>query len=374
MYKVFIVDDMEFVRRDIKRLRLWSENPDFVIVGEAEDGQEALKKLELSPADLVITDIRMPIIDGIELVRKVIEKKLASCVVLLSDYTEFNYARQGFVYGAFDYLGKPLDEVELSKLLQRVKQHLAEKQQEEEKLKKLEKLEKTADMVVEQVETYYPALDVKQMVIYILQGDRKAVEISDAMATTAEEALQHKLVKTVAVINKAMWDVINTILEENKWMNMFIDTVLLRNTEFSKCSDLEMLKLELRNITEQLVSLMVKFTHADKNNFMVRQVCRYVLEYTDEYISVKTLSEKLFISKTYLSNLFKQKTGMALTEYLVMVKMERAKKMVQDGVLKNYEIAGRLGYKDIEYFSRLFKKYWGLPPTEFRQQRALDHM
>lgn len=347
---------MEFIRRDIKRLKLWGGPSGFTVIGEAEDGYEALKKLEACPVDLVITDIRMPIIDGIELVRKVIEKKLASCVVLLSDYTEFNYARKGFVCGAFDYLGKPLDEEELSKLLQRVKQHLVEKQQKEEKLKKLE------GMVAEKVETYYPASDIERMIGYIEQGDMKALEISANMVSTTGEALQHELAKTVVVINKAMREVINTILENNEWMGAFMDITLLRNIEFSKCSDWEMLKLEVSYVTERLISVMVKFAHGNENNNTVKKVCSYVLECTDEDISVKTLSEKLFFSRIYLSDLFKQKTGVALTEYLLMVKMERAKKLVQDGVLKNYEIADKLGYKDIEYFSRLFKKYWGLSP------------
>lgn len=368
MHKVFIVDDMELVRREVKRLKLWGEPSGFIIVDEAENGQEALKKLEKEPVDLVITDIRMPIIDGIELVKKVTEKRFAPCVALLSDYTEFNYARQGFIYGAFDYLGKPVDEGELSKLLVRVKQYLTERRQEEEKLKQLE------GIAEEKLETFYPAQDVERLISYIEQGDSKVIEACNSMVSSTAAAFQYDLAKTAVVINHAMYEVINAIIAKNEWIKLFLDTTSFRNNTFSKCSDWEMLKAAVCEQTEQLSSFMVKFAHSNENNNTVKQICLFALEQIDGDISVTTISERLFISKTYLSELFKQKTGLTLSQYLMMVKMERAKKLVQDGVLKNYEIAEKLKYKDIEYFSKLFKKYTGMSPNEFRRQRTSTYI
>lgn len=364
MYKVLLVDDMEYVRRDVKRLKIWGESSDFTIVGEACNGQEALIKLETNPVELVITDIRMPIIDGIDLVRKITEKKLAPCVVLLSDYTEFNYARQGFVYGAFDYLGKPVDGEELSKLLVRVKQYLVERQQEDVKLKNLE------GIAEEKLDNYYPSSDVTQLINLIGQGDMRVSEIVDYMVTKTGEAFQYDLAKTTVVINRAMCEVMSEVLKKNEWICAFMDIAPLRNIDFSKYSDCEALKTAVGKSAEQLSSIMLKFAHSNVSNTYVRQICLFALEQIESDISLNTLSEQLFINKIYMGNLFKQKTGLALIEYLIMIKMERAKKLVQDGVLKNYEIAEKLGYKDIEYFSKLFKKYTGMSPTEFRQQNT----
>ena len=78
MFKVMIVDDVEVMRRDVKRLKLWGESSGFIIEAEAVDGLDALEQLEKHSIDLVITDIRMPHVDGIELLRQISEKKTMS--------------------------------------------------------------------------------------------------------------------------------------------------------------------------------------------------------------------------------------------------------------------------------------------------------
>src|SRR5690554_2801467 len=107
LFKVLLVDDMEISRRQVKRLNLWDGETNFYIAAEAQNGQEALNILRQEEFDLLITDIKMPKIDGIELMKETAENSLCPCVVLLSDYEDFSYARLGIQYGAFDYLGKP---------------------------------------------------------------------------------------------------------------------------------------------------------------------------------------------------------------------------------------------------------------------------
>ena len=95
-----------------------------------------------------------------------------------------------------------------------------------------------------------------------------------------------------------------------------------------------------------------------------------MLHHIENHISIKNIAEKLFISKAYLSEKFKQATGQTLIKYITIAKMERAKFLLQSTDLKNYEIAQRLGYEDPEYFSKSFKKYTGLTPNAFRKK---DH-
>jgi two-component system response regulator YesN len=114
-----------------------------------------------------------------------------------------------------------------------------------------------------------------------------------------------------------------------------------------------------------------KFLGCNTVNSTIRKVCRYVLNNIESDISVKSISEELFINRNYLSDLFRHNIGISLMEYLTMVKMERAKRFLTKGNLKNYEIADKLGFKDIEYFSKVFKKYTGKTPTEFRNSLLL---
>jgi two-component system response regulator YesN len=108
MYKVMLVEDSEVMLKEIRRLKCWRDAPDFVVSYEARNGCEALQQLTGTPIDLVITDIRMPKVNGLELLQKIKERELAKAVVILSEYREFNYARRGMVLGAFDYLSEML--------------------------------------------------------------------------------------------------------------------------------------------------------------------------------------------------------------------------------------------------------------------------
>ena len=112
MTSVMIVDDEKYVRMGIK------EETDWALIGcevvaEAANGEEALAKAEETRPDLVISDIRMPKMDGIELAEKLIEKYPAIKVIFLTAYNEFEYARQAVRIGVSDYLLKPFKDGEL---------------------------------------------------------------------------------------------------------------------------------------------------------------------------------------------------------------------------------------------------------------------
>lgn len=362
MFKVMIVDDMEVLRRDVKRLKLWGEKSGFIITEEAKDGLEALKKLEDKPVDLVITDIRMPIMDGIELLRNISEKKLCSYVVLLSDYTEYNYARQGFVYGAFDYIGKPVDDKELERLLERIEQQLSERKQEEQKLIELQG-------IVE--EAFFTAADVEQIVEMICHGEAKAAVLTAAMVDTIGASFNYDNRRALFVLKDAVNKIINETLKNHQWITAYIDVNILKKTDFENCKNWEEIKATIVEVEEKLISVVVRFIGCN-NNSIVKQACEYVLGHIDKELSVKALSERLYISKSYLSDLFKQKFGVSLLEYITMVKMERAKMLLRDDNLKNYEIAYKLGFHDNEYFNKVFKKYTGMSLTEFRQKGTVN--
>jgi two-component system, response regulator YesN len=358
MFKVMIVDDMEVLRRDVKRLKLWGENSGFIITEEAKDGLDALKKLELNPVDLVITDIRMPNMDGIELLRNISEKKLCPFAVLLSDYTEYNYARQGFMYGAFDYIGKPADEEELAKLLERIRQQLTEKQMEKQKLAELQE-------IVE--EAFFTAADVKQIIEMVCNGETKAAVLTADMVEIVGESYNYDIRKALLVIKSAVNEIINETLKKHQWITTYVDINLLKNIDFADCKDWEEIKAAVVQVEEKLISVVIRFIGCHDSN-IVKQACEFVLEHVDGELSVKMLSERLFISKSYLSDIFKQKFGVSLLEYITMVKIECAKMLLREENLKNYEIAYKLGFKDNEYFSKVFKKHTGMSLTEFRQK------
>lgn len=118
--KILIVDDEENTRNLIKKCINWDELGIY-IAGEASSGQEALDMLESFNSDIIITDIRMQFMDGLELSKKVAERYPHIKIIVLTAYEEFEYAQQGIKIGIDDYLLKPIKRSELRKSVESLK-------------------------------------------------------------------------------------------------------------------------------------------------------------------------------------------------------------------------------------------------------------
>ena len=106
MYKVFIVDDEVIVREGIRSKIDW-ENTEFELSGEAADGEIALSMIQDIKPDILITDIKMPFMDGLELARMVKKIQPWIRIIILSGHDEFEYAKKAISIGIDDYLLKP---------------------------------------------------------------------------------------------------------------------------------------------------------------------------------------------------------------------------------------------------------------------------
>ncbi len=124
MYRVLIVDDEKSIREYLPRVIPWAEHG-FSICGTAQNGQEACEKLaELEP-DLILLDVRMPVMDGLAFLRALRESNARRVhVIMLSGYSDFAYAKEAMRYGVHEYLTKPIDEEELFPALAGVRELL----------------------------------------------------------------------------------------------------------------------------------------------------------------------------------------------------------------------------------------------------------
>lgn len=124
MFKVVLVDDEVYARQGLRQFTDWARHG-FTIVAEASNGEEALDVIEATAPDLVVTDIRMPVLDGLELIQAVKQRRLAEpSYIIVSGYNDFKYAQQAVRFGVKDFILKPIEEEELDKTLQLVSQSL----------------------------------------------------------------------------------------------------------------------------------------------------------------------------------------------------------------------------------------------------------
>jgi len=128
MYTVLIVDDEPWVAYGIAKLIDW-ESLGFTVTGQVHDGLSALEKIKEDNPDVVISDIRMPGLDGLELLDHIVRLGLDTEVIFVSGYSEFEYARKALRLGALDYLVKQIEKPKLIEAMQRCAEKLKEKRQ-----------------------------------------------------------------------------------------------------------------------------------------------------------------------------------------------------------------------------------------------------
>lgn len=130
MYKVMIIDDEAMVRWGIRDLLDW-EAEGFEVCEDGKDGKEGLKKLLQNRPDLALVDIKMPGMNGIELISEAKKAGFEGHFVILTGYAEFDFARSAIALGVREYLLKPIDEDELGRCVKKIRQELDEKKKEE---------------------------------------------------------------------------------------------------------------------------------------------------------------------------------------------------------------------------------------------------
>lgn len=107
-------------------------------------------------------------------------------------------------------------------------------------------------------------------------------------------------------------------------------------------------------------------TSAVNYTLPVRMACKYIENNFQENINLDKISNYVSLSKNYFCNIFKKETGVTIWDYLIRIRMEEAKRMLLETAQKTYEISERVGYDDPSYFGRLFKKYTGFTPSDYR--------
>jgi two-component system, response regulator YesN len=133
MLKILIVDDDKIIRRGLRTI-IENDANNFKVIGEAANGLRALEVIEEMKPDILITDIKMPLMDGIELINNILKKGIKLKTIVLSGYDDYKYVRETLKNGAIDYILKPVENEELINLLEQIKDKIEEDKIQEENL------------------------------------------------------------------------------------------------------------------------------------------------------------------------------------------------------------------------------------------------
>lgn len=329
MYQILFVEDDEDILFLISRYKLWRQGQ-YRIGGTAANGREALDKLAAAHYDLLITDIRMPVMDGLELCRRVRDLGYRIVIILASTYHDFAYAKEGMRLGAVEYIEKPFSEEKLAKALELAGRFLGGNMLEDEIYNRLMSKNQTAQQIardlIGQLQAVFPDIP--------LMARREAAAVL--------QGVYEKLGK------RAPW------LELMGSVSIYISENILEDTSGVLQEYLDIIhRYQLRKpdaVVQKMVSIL-------KHN-----VCRpHLLDY---------LSEQMELSKDYMGKRFRNVVGITISEYCMRLKMEQAKAMLAGTTKKVYEISEELGYTTVDYFTGLFKSYTGVTPTAYRNRKT----
>ena len=129
--------------------------------------------------------------------------------------------------------------------------------------------------------------------------------------------------------------------------------------------------MEILEVTEDNIKEYEAFLDRSMSSSRneVAAVKNYIYNHYAEDLNLETLAEKVYLSSGYLSFIFKKETGMNLNRFIRVFRMEKAKELLENTTMKNYEIAERVGFADAHYFGISFKKMTGCTPTEYAREK-----
>ena len=350
MYRVLIVDDEIMIRRGLSRIIPWGEIG-FDLVGAVGDAQEALQIIKEQKIDALLTDISMPEMSGLELIRQA--RKLQSKIrtVVISGYSEFDYAREAIALKVEEYVLKPLDPDKIRMIFQTIKQELDK----------------------EQVEMYYRHSSPEPARLF----DQRQKEIIRIL----EEGLFQEIESLVVSFFGEMCDWENNAICE--WCQQTIHTVIqyfhLNKPFIGKLYELDVKVCGMEQIkrcfVEDLEMLAKILGEQSKSTsaYVSSQAKDYIQKnYADKNLSLRELAKQLGVSYGYLSTAFAKTYGENFKSYLTAVRIEKARELLLERRYKIYEIADQVGYGSSRYFTDAFKRNLGISPVEYLNRMSSE--
>jgi Response regulator containing CheY-like receiver domain and AraC-type DNA-binding domain len=363
MYKVLIIDDEPWSREVVKSLGQW-ESLDLEVTGEGEDGTEGLRKIaELKP-DIVITDMRMPGIEGVELLKTINEQFPHIKIIVMSGYDDFVYLRQAIHSRAMEYLLKPINPEELNTSLM---QCVEELNQVRDKTNVLW----GASTVFNDTALLKKYISFRQLVYgHLLDIDKAAViQTFENMRVFMEKSLPE--VENENVLSKIGHDFIIMLEEfmsegdfglENLWNE--------KNSEWAIAAGWKSIAeviIDICWLYEKAIDSLENM-HKNKNRLDLTVVKAYIDSHFQDSISLETIAQRFYVSKEHLSRVFKSFFGENISDYILRKRMEKAKELILGHKMAIKSVSQMMGYEDIAYFYRVFKKHFGVTPGELRKE------
>jgi len=382
---ILVVDDEYVIRSGIERT-IKRAFPEHRIL-KAANPEEALQLLKTEAIDLVLTDVLMPGMTGLELME--ISRKSHAHVkwVVISAYSEFSYAKDAVRLGAKDYLLKPIGKDILIDMIRKLGDEIA---QENEWNKDAHLLRVNLRFLREAVFARWASgLDLGGIDLTPFTENHPDFHlIMVRMESDQDVKLEHFIVENVLseLIESAGKGFVASIdarsllglvtLNDNNGLHRLIDQLRSHLKQYVKApfqilhtdlvTDIAKVPAKVQSMRKAAAS-QVYDHYASGGDKAIEVALQYINTHYHTDLSLEKVASIVYLNSVYFSQLFKQKTGQGFKEYVTHLRLERAMELLRDSELKITDISERVGYPDMRHFSQVFRKKNGITPSEYRQ-------
>ena len=391
MLKLLIAEDEPKIAAGLQK-QIESMNLDLEVIGIAQDGEAALEAARRLLPDILLVDICMPFLNGLELLERLQECAKKFKVIIISGYSEFEYAKRSVELAVYAYILKPVDIKELKKKLEEIILEIQHDKHENEYLQfAVEQLNRRKDMLIrtflhdainggyspEEIREHCSFFSINANLKYNLllikvpaevyeihsineillplqiEGVLKNLlsEYNHAYLFSDDRGNMLLLYRQNAGIDKRFYDEIKTDIKRELGIQV--------NMENMELTDLD----NIADSYDKLIGLLF-----DDKQFspLVAKALNYIAKgYTRHNFGLEETAAAVGITPAYLSRLLKNEVGTSFSRYVAGLRIEYAVELMNKGLLIK-DVADRAGFSSPFYFSTAFKKILNMPPNEYR--------
>ena len=392
-WKILIADDEPKIRRglhaQIDRLGLPCE-----VCAEAEDGEIALEAAERLRPDILLVDINMPFVNGLDFIEALRRTRADARVILITGYEEFEYARRALELDVHAYLLKPINVEELRRAVETAIDQLEVSRQRnrhfewaiaqignrreflrEEFLRDAVSGRLEADEIRE-FRVYFDFPEPERMMLMLISARSSAAREKPWQHTLRQYALQDALQEGPELRYRCLFsdDRGNVLLLYDAPPEL--DARLAEAVHAALGGELGLtVQLEtepvtsLTRIAEAYDSAMERMLSSAQLSPIVEGAKAYIAaHHSDPDLSLMEVAEALNVHPAYLSRTMKQELGMPFAKYLTNVRIGKAMQLMRDPSIRIWKVAEMVGYSGGNYFSAAFKKVLGVSPADYRME------
>lgn len=386
MKKVLIVEDEILARLGLRQLVDWRKL-ELELLPDATDGEEALEMIRNSCPDIILLDLNIPKVSGLEILEFLKKEEMPTKVIVVSCQEEFDVVKKAMKLGAYDYLRKlnlSSDELEniLEKCLVETEERITVHMQGIREIRYEEIVRDSRDILA-------GACNYQTLICILAKDTEELSRVTEMIHKWAETELREGLqiqkgnqygifglirqesYISINVLRRNFMDILGIYSMVAQSLNGALEEIELDgdNCHYQKIMMME----SLREIEKWFLKFndifMEKFWIAYKcsRSEILQKVVKYIEVHIMEPIHLSDAAAETGVSSAYLSTMFKKEMDYNFIEYVNLRKIELARQMLQDGKMV-YEVSELLGFENSTYFSRVFKRYTDVSPDTYRKQ------